>query len=181
MIYVQSYNGIFIRRIEGSINYQFSDTVNQPADTLGIDQQAAFGLSPLALTPRPTFDASVSQCVDQDTQLMGGNWTQVWSVVPLTKSQLCDKADLMLAAALDAGIPLNGTTYHCDGVFQTQIQAFLLAFQSGIIPPGGTVPIRTMDNSIIQMTQSQLTSFAGALLQHVQSLYQTNWAVHDAS
>ena len=83
-------------------------------------------------------------------------------------------------AAINAGFSFSGGLYHADALFQSQIQAFLLAWGSGILSPAATVAIRRKDNVTVQMGQAQVGALAAALMQFVQTVYAQSWAAKDA-
>jgi len=82
--------------------------------------------------------------------------------------------------ALSAGFAFNGQLFHCDPTFQSQVQAFLLAWQTGMLPPQASVNIRRHDNVTVQLNQAEVSALAGALMAHVQGIYATSWAAKDA-
>lgn len=91
-------------------------------------------------------------------------------------------------AAIDAqrdeqlrqGFTFNGNIYHCDEIFQSQVQAYLLAWQTGILPVDALVSIRRKDNVTEQMTKAQVAALGAALMAHVQGIYAASWAAKDA-
>lgn len=83
-------------------------------------------------------------------------------------------------AKLAAGFMYNDHLYHADVVFQSQLQAFVLAFQTGLLPTDAKVAIRRKDNTTAQMTQAEVTALAGALMQFVQTAYAQSWTAKDA-
>lgn len=102
----------------------------------------------------------------------------------LTPEQILENAikqiDAQRDAALLAGFTFNGQLYHCDPIFQTQVQAYLAAWREGIIAELDTVSIRRKDNVTVQMTKSEVLALAAALMSHVQSIYVQSWAAKDA-
>jgi hypothetical protein len=82
--------------------------------------------------------------------------------------------------ALSNGFMYNGNIFHCDPIFQLQVQAYLLAWREGILSDTSTVPIRRKDNVIIQMTKTEVLDLATALMAHVQGVYMQSWAAKDA-
>jgi len=93
-----------------------------------------------------------------------------------TAAQIDQQRDLKLRS----GFPWNGMTFHCDPTFQSQLQAFLLAWQVGMLAPTATVAIRRHDNVTVQMTRAEVAALAGALMAYVQSVYAESWAAKDA-
>ena len=64
-------------------NFEFSDTVYQPAHTLTQGQCEQFRVYPLVRTEQPAFD-TITQGVRAATPvLIEGQWTQQWEVYPL--------------------------------------------------------------------------------------------------
>lgn len=82
--------------------------------------------------------------------------------------------------ALSAGFLHNGFLYHCDPTFQSQLQAFLLAWAVGMLAPTATVSIRRHDNVTETMTKDQVGALAGALMAYVQGVYAASWQAKDA-
>ena len=88
--------------------------------------------------------------------------------------------DLARDAAINAGCTFGGALYHADALFQSQLQAFILAWAAGILPPAATVNIRRKDNVTVQMGQAQVAALAGTLMGFVQTVYAQSWAAKDA-
>lgn len=88
--------------------------------------------------------------------------------------------DIHRDAALAAGFLHNGFRYHCDPTFQSQVQAFLLAWQVGMLPVQATVSIRRHDNVTETMTRDEVAALGGALMAYVQQVYAASWAAKDA-
>lgn len=83
-------------------------------------------------------------------------------------------------AALMAGFTFSGQTFHCDPVFQSQIQSYLLAWNEGLIDINSTVTIRRKDNVTVQMTKAEVLAMAAAMIAHVEAIYAQSWAAKDA-
>ena len=102
-------------------------------------------------------------------------------VAPIpTTAQLVAAIDKQRDDALSAGFPYNGFLYHCDPTFQSQLQAFLLAWTVGMLAPTATVSIRRHDNVTETMTKDQVAALAGALMAYVQGIYSASWTAKDA-
>lgn len=99
---------------------------------------------------------------------------------PLTRKQQIAVIDKQRDTAIDGGLTFNGVKYHADPMFQSQIQAFILAFNAGILPPAATVTVRRKDNVNALLSQVEIVQLAGALMQHVQAIYAQSWAAKDA-
>jgi len=80
---------------------------------------------------------------------------------------------------LELGFTYSGGVYHCDTVFQSQVQAFLLAWQVGMLPANSKVDVRKKDNTTVQLSQSEVLALAGALMAHVQGTYAKIWNLKD--
>lgn len=81
---------------------------------------------------------------------------------------------------LSASFTHDGILWHCDPIFQSHVQGFVLAFLTGILPPTATVTIRSKDNTNHALTHAQVTALAAALMAHVQGIYAASWAAKDA-
>lgn len=105
---------------------------------------------------------------------------------PLSKLQAQIRAESIVQidkerdAAINAGYSFNGQLFHADALFQTQIQAFLLAWATGLLAPTATVSIRRKDNVTVQMGQAEVSALAAGLMQFVQTVYAQSWASKDA-
>jgi hypothetical protein len=99
---------------------------------------------------------------------------------PATRDQQVAAIDKQRDATINAGFTFNGALYHADPLFQSQLQAFILAYSAGILAPTAQVAIRRKDNVTVQMTQSEIVTLAGMLMQFVQATYATSWAAKDA-
>lgn len=82
--------------------------------------------------------------------------------------------------ALTAGVEFDGQTFPSDERFQSQLQAFLLAWTTGLLAADATVSIRRQDNVTVSMGRQQVTALAATLLAHVQSIWAASWAAKDA-
>lgn len=80
--------------------------------------------------------------------------------------------------ALRAGVVLNGARYHTDETFLTELLGLLMGYQVGIY--SGTQDIRTMDNTIVQLTVQEITAVAAAVGVHRKAVYAQSWAEKDA-
>lgn len=99
---------------------------------------------------------------------------------PPTVAEQKAAIDRQRDASLNAGFTYGGATFHCDHMFQSQVQAFLLAWAAGMLPAGASVSIRRKDNVTVQMTQAEVAALGGALMAHVQTIYAASWAAKDA-
>lgn len=80
---------------------------------------------------------------------------------------------------LSGGFVFNGTTYPCDSVFQQQLTAFIVAWDSGLLPIDSTITIRTYDDRLIQLSYLESKALAIAILNYVQSIYLESWVAKD--
>ena len=99
---------------------------------------------------------------------------------PPTLAQSKAAIDKQRDAALDAGIAHNGHLYHSDPTFQSQLQAFMLAWVTGILTPTATVTIRRKDNVTVQMARGEVGALAAALMTQVQGIYVASWEAKEA-
>jgi len=99
---------------------------------------------------------------------------------PKTREQRIAEINAQRDAAFAAGLTFNDQLYHTDALFQSQLQAFVLAWQVGVLAPTATVAIRLKDNVTVQMTRGEVTALAAALMQFVQDTYAASWAAKDA-
>lgn len=93
---------------------------------------------------------------------------------------MADQAEEILEDTLKSGFIHASITWHCDPIFQSQIQGFVLGFLTGVIGPSETVEVRDKMNTIHHLNQTQLTALASALMLHVRAAYATCWATKDA-
>ena len=79
---------------------------------------------------------------------------------------------------LVAGYPHNGHVFHSDDMFIGELQLILKGYERGHLT--GTSPIRTWDNSTLQMTQAEIESLLLLIGLHRQAIYQQSWVGKDA-
>lgn len=82
--------------------------------------------------------------------------------------------------ALSDGFMFSGHLYHCDPIFQSQIQSYLLAWREGLILESSTVSIRRKDNVTVSMTKTEILALAAAMISYVEAVYAQSWAAKDA-
>lgn len=82
--------------------------------------------------------------------------------------------------ALSDGFMFSGYLYHCDPIFQSQIQSYLLAWREGLILETTPVTIRRKDNVTVQMTKIEILGLAAAMIAYVEGIYAQSWAAKDA-
>ncbi len=101
------------------------------------------------------------------------------AIVPTMEQQLA-QIERDLQADISGGVMFNGTLWHSDPTFQAQLTAFVAAFAAGILAPSATVEIRSIDNVIHDLGETQVKDLAVAVMAHVQSAYAASWAAKDA-
>ena len=79
---------------------------------------------------------------------------------------------------LVAGYPHNGHVFHSDDRFMAELQFILEGYERGYIT--GTSPIRTRDNSTLQMTQAEIERLLLLIGLHRQAIYAQSWTGKDA-
>lgn len=105
---------------------------------------------------------------------------QEYTPPPKTREQRIAEIEAQRDALLAAGFWFNGQLFHADPIFQSQLQAFLLAWNIGLLDAAATVAIRRKDDVTVQMGRAEVTALAAALMQHVQGIYAQSWAAKDA-
>lgn len=83
-------------------------------------------------------------------------------------------------ATIAAGVTWNNKQWHSDPIFQTQLTAFIASFEAGLLASEAMVSIRTRNNTVEQLTYTQLKQLAGAVMTAVQTAYAISWAKKDA-
>lgn len=81
--------------------------------------------------------------------------------------------------ALRAGVVLDGTRYHSDDRFLTELLGMLMGYQAGVYAPTDRQGIRTMDNTVVQLNAQQITALASAVGAHRRAVYAQSWAEKD--
>lgn len=79
---------------------------------------------------------------------------------------------------LDAGIDVGGVIYHTDNTFLLELLALVMGYQIGIL--SGTQAIRTMDNSIRQLAETDIITLAAAVGERRKAIYAASWSAKDA-
>ena len=153
------------------------------ANTVNLEiEHPQYGWLPFTASP----DDTEAHGRDLFARAIAGEFGSVVEYVAPVKSpeqirvEAIRQIDTQRDAALSAGFTHNGQLFHCDPTFQSQIQAFLLAWQAGMLPADATVGIRRKDNVTVQLNQAEVAALAGALMAHVQGVYATSWAAKDA-
>lgn len=82
--------------------------------------------------------------------------------------------------ALRAGVVSDGTRYHSDDRFLTELLGMLMGYQAGVYAPADTQDIRTMTNTVVQLNAQQITALASAVGAHRRAVYAQSWAEKDA-
>lgn len=82
--------------------------------------------------------------------------------------------------ALRSGVVLDGTRYHSDDRFLTELLGMLMGYQAVVYAPTDLQGIRTMDNTVVQLNVQQITALASAVGAHRRTVYAQSWAEKDA-
>lgn len=96
------------------------------------------------------------------------------------KADLIHDIERILAEKLVGGFMFNGVTWHCDPVFQGQINSFLTAWREEILPLAATVKVRDFGNIDHLLTRDEVRALGGALMVYVRNIYADAWAAKDA-
>jgi hypothetical protein len=129
-----------------------------------------------------------ASAVPEDHEQRFDTVSQAWSMVAIptvppsvpTRAQQIAAIEQRRDVALSNGLTYQGRLYHADSTFQSQLQAFILAYSVGILAPTATVAIRRKDNVTVQMTQTEVLALSAAMMQFVQDAYAASWAEKDA-
>lgn len=105
--YILAPNGVFQQRLSEG-NFLFSPTVFQPASTLTPEQRTEFGVFELVNTAQPAYDTLSQNCMDSGTELVAGQWTQVWAITPATAGQVQSRGTAIIQNFLDATARTRG-------------------------------------------------------------------------
>lgn len=161
MFYSAQHAGFYIREIHGKIPADAVEITDTEHQTLLAGQSAgkrivadANGYPVLADPPPPTPE-------------------QVRATVVADIEQRRDDA-------LRAGVVLDGTRYHSDDRFLTELLGMVMGYQAGVYAPTDTQGIRTMDNTVVQLGAQQITALASAVGTHRRAVYAQSWAEKDA-
>lgn len=156
--------GKFLRDLpEG--NFEFSETVFQPARTLTPEQCTEFRVFALIATPQPGHDTLTQAIRPAHPKLIDGAWTQQWEVFPLpldeaTANVRAHRADLV--QQIDEAVAGIYTRFTRFGVEyearEAEAQAFKDAGYTGPVPgrisefavPAGMEPIAATDLILAQ-------------------------------
>jgi len=127
------------------------------------------------------YQVAIARAQNTRIQVVGGRLViEDLPPPPKTREQRITEIDAQRDATFAAGLTFNDQLYHTDALFQSQLQAFVLAWQVGVLAPTATVAIRLKDNKTVQMTRAEVTALAAALMQFVQDTYAASWAAKDS-
>lgn len=96
------------------------------------------------------------------------------------RAQARTQIDAQRETALRVGVDWNGKRWHTDPTFQFHLSARLQAWDSGLLAPEATAPVRAMDDSINQLGRTEHLQLAGAVMVYVQQVWADSWAAKDA-
>ena len=177
------HNNVCVRRISTE-NIAWTPTRYCSVVTLTVDEKIAFGVFPYATSEKPEYAAATQNCVDAGTLLIDGVWTQQWAIRSSSTAEIRARgikaADTNLLNVLSSGFTFNSILWHCDSTFQSQIQGFVLAFLTGVLPANASVSIRDKSNTNHSLNKVQTITLAAALMQHIQAAYSASWLTKDA-
>lgn len=107
----------------------------------------------------------------------GVQWMPPEPVPPTREQQVAD-IEARRDAALAAGVEHDGTLYHADSTFLTEMLGRVMGYQVGVYV--GPQPVRTKRNTIVMLDQVQHVALAAAVGAHRQAVYAQSWAEKDA-
>jgi hypothetical protein len=85
--------------------------------------------------------------------------------------------DMQIATGI---VSWSGKDWPIDTAFQLAITGFVTAFDSGILPSGATVAVRSDDNVTMQIGVTDLKALSAVVLAKVQAIWAASWAAKDA-
>lgn len=81
---------------------------------------------------------------------------------------------------LAAGCVWDGDRWHSDNDFLIHLTGFVSAFSNSMLPPTMKLSIRTMDNTIRQLSFTEIKTLAMTVMMYVQQTFADSWAQKDA-
>lgn len=183
-MYVIVKNGVAVQRVAEAEVVRWDDDHICTVGNLTPEQRTTYGVFLMKFVAPPVFDPLVSNCSDTGAALStSGEWVQRWEITPASPAEIRRRgaaaAQSALEAGLCSGVTVDGILYPCDGVFQAQVVAFVVAHATGVLQLTDTVTVRDMTNAMHDLSKKQVTAVAATLLQHVQGLYASYWAAKD--
>lgn len=107
----------------------------------------------------------------------GAQWVAPAPVAP-TRSEQVAAIEAQRDATIAAGVVHDGTLYHADDTFLTEMLGRIMGYQAGVY--SGALPVRTKGNTTVQLDQAQHVALAAAVGAHRQAAYAASWAAKDA-
>lgn len=101
-----------------------------------------------------------------------------WVVRPFTIPEQRLTLDAQLEEQLGAGVAFNGHTWHLDDRFMLELVGMILGLQLGVL--SGPQRVRTVENQILELDASGLTTVAAACGARRREIYEACWAAKDA-
>ena len=146
-------------------NFEFSDTVFQPAHTLTQEQCEQFRVYPLVHTDQPAFDPITHGVRAATPVKVGNDWHQAWEVYPLPAEEVEANQAASTEAAWErikaerdrrkfAGVKVSNHWFHSDD--SSRIQQLALVMMGASIPPGLQWKTLTLSSPpvFVEMTQA---------------------------
>lgn len=97
---------------------------------------------------------------------------------PPTRAEQVAAIEAERDAAIAAGVVHEGTLYHADDTFLTEMLGRVMGYQAGVY--SGAQPVRTKGNATVMLDQAQHVALAAAVGAHRQAAYVASWAAKDA-
>lgn len=97
---------------------------------------------------------------------------------PVSREQQLAAIEAERDATIAAGVLHEGSLYHADDTFLTEMLGRIMGYQSGVY--SGPLPVRTKENTTILLDQVQHVALAAAVGAHRQAAYSKSWADKDA-
>ncbi len=97
---------------------------------------------------------------------------------PPTRAEQVAAIEAQRDATIAAGVVHDGTLYHADDTFLTEMLGRIMGYQAGVYI--GPQPVRTKSNTTVLLDQAQHVALAAAVGAHRQAAYAASWAAKDA-
>lgn len=102
----------------------------------------------------------------------------VWVAPAPSQADLVAAIEAERDVTIAAGVVHEGTLYHADDTFLTEMLGRIMGYQAGVY--SGSLPVRTKENTTVLLDQAQHVALAAAVGAHRQAAYATSWAAKDA-
>jgi len=148
-------DGVFLSYLTNG-DYRFSNTVQQPPQTLTSEEATSFGVVKVTIAPQPAYDPQTQTLTRGDAILVNGVWEQQWNIDQLPASQVRMNLKIKRQRTVDelTVTTAAGNVFDGDEMSQTRMTRAIIALQAT-----GTASIMWIlaDNTTIQASVAELT------------------------